>query len=132
MANAREPTLIDYLVGAIFANAPILILASIFSFIEFEVPIIVSSVLAFISVFVGAFVSSFLVAAKANTHYVRVGIMTGLFSFIIYGILVLLFSGDKSGSFWVLIGFVAGGGSGGIFRRQKRITRKKTLVAPKI
>jgi LPXTG-motif cell wall-anchored protein len=125
IAHIKEPTLVDYLAGAIFANAPLLILASIFSFIEFEISLIVLSVLSFISVFIGAFVAGFLVAGKANTHYVRIGLMTGLFSFVLYGIFVSFIFGDKSGGLWVLIGFVAGSSAGGIFRRRKRDKQKK-------
>ena len=116
----REPNFGHYLAGAILANAPILILASVISFIEFEVPILVLSTFAFVSIFIGAVIAAFLVAGKANTHYVRIGLMTGLFSFLVYGVLVSFIFSDKTGGVWLVIGFVLGGCIGGILRRSER------------
>ncbi|MEM2921699.1 MAG: TIGR04086 family membrane protein [Candidatus Bathyarchaeia archaeon] len=103
--------------GAILANAPLLILAFIFSFIEFEVPINVLSTFAFVSVFSGATIAGFLVAGRANTHFLRVGTVTGLLSFLVYGVMVSFFFGDKSGGVWLVIGFVVGGCVGGTLRK---------------
>jgi len=107
------------------ANAPILILAFIFSFIEFEVPVSVLSTFAFLSIFSGAIIAGFLVAGRANTHYIRVGVMSGLFSFLVHGLMVTFIFGDKTGGVWLVIGFVIGGCIGGILRRRERVKTEK-------
>jgi len=100
-----------YLAGAVLANAPIWILSYPFLYSK-TISNIVSSILIYIICFIDSAVASYLVARKLSKDYLKVGVMTGIFSYILYAIVTIILPPVGIQDLVIFIGFVIGGGVG--------------------
>lgn len=122
----RLPRIIHYFHGALIACAPMILMAFIFSFIDYDFAEIGITIITFIVAFSGATVGGFLVAAQTNTRDYRshmlIGGITGLLSFIFSVIYFLIFIRLLTGGTYLLTGFLLGGCLGGAFQYRKKET----------
>jgi MFS-type transporter involved in bile tolerance (Atg22 family) len=97
-----------------------ILMAFIFSFIDYDFTEIEITVITVIVALVGAALGGFLVAAKTNTRDYRshmlIGGITGLLSFIFSVIYFLFFLRLFTGGTYLLTGFLIGGCLGGAIR----------------
>jgi putative membrane protein (TIGR04086 family) len=126
----EHPRIIEYIQGASIANAPTFLLFIGLSFVDpdleslvhsiqfFNFSLSTLSILTFLLIIVSTVIAGFLVAGRVSSHYVRTGIYTGAFSYLMFLIFKLFFypSGILTES-WMFVVFLIGGGFGGLLKR---------------
>jgi hypothetical protein len=127
MSDPRQlPRIIHYFHGALIACAPMILMAFIFSFINYDFAEIEITIITFLVALSGATLGGFLVAEKTNTMDYRshalIGGITGLLSFIFSVIYFLIFIRLFTGGTYLLTGFLLGGCLGGAFQYIKKKT----------
>lgn len=127
--SRRLPRVIHYVHGALLACAPMILMAFIFSFIDYDFTEMEITVITFVVALIGAALGGFLVADKTNTRDYRshmlIGGITGLLSFIFSVIYFLFFIRLFTGGTYLLTGFLFGGCLGGAirYRNNKNLSR---------
>jgi len=104
----------DYAAGALVANAPSWLLSLLFPYLRTVTGYIFTALAIFFTAMAGGVAAGYLVARRANSEQVKVGLSTGLFSYTIYA-LFLTFTGVRGGAMDdipSLTGFVIGGATG--------------------
>jgi len=114
----ENPGTVIYFAGAGIANAPIIIIAVILSFIDLERNFV--KIILFTTIFVSSLVGGFMVAGKVSYRHETVGGMTGIFAFILNILLVFILFRSLTGDLQTFITFLVGGILGGFIIKKKR------------
>ena len=125
-SSRRLPRVIHYVHGALIACAPMILMAFIFSFIDYDFAEIEITVITFLIALSGAAVGGFLVATKTNTvdyrSHMLIGGITGLLSFMFSVVYFLIFIRLFTGGTYLLTGYLTGGCLGGAIRYMHKKT----------
>lgn len=112
----------EYAAGALVANAPSWLLSLLFPYLRNVTGEVFTALTIFFIAMAGGVAAGYLVARRATSEQVKMGISTGLFSYALYA-LFLTFTGVRGGAMddiSSLTGFVIGGAVGA------RLWEKKT------
>lgn len=110
----KNISLREYAAGALLANAPIWLLSAVLPHKWFENYSIFLSLLVYFITMSGGVWAGYLIARKTGQGYLRSGIPTGLFSYSLYALFMII-TGVRGGvleDLPPLLGFVLGGVAG--------------------
>jgi len=82
MEGRKTPTFKDYLAGAVLANSLAWLTLGVTAFFEIDPPILVQ--ILFLTYMLGATIAGYLVTRKAFQNHLKVGLKTGLGSFVFH------------------------------------------------
>ena len=112
--TAKSISLKEYAAGALLANAPIWLLSAVLPHRWFENYSIFLALLVYFITMSGGVWAGYLIARKTGQGYLRAGIPTGLFSYSLYALFMII-TGVRGGILEdvpPLLGFVLGGVAG--------------------
>ena len=110
----KSISLREYAAGALLANAPIWLLSAVLPHRWFENYSIFLALLVYFITMSGGVWAGYLIARKTGQGYLRAGIPTGLFSYSLYALFMII-TGVRGGileDLPPLMGFVLGGVAG--------------------
>lgn len=110
----KNISLREYAAGALLANAPIWLLSAVLPHKWFENYSIFLALLVYFITMSGGVWAGYLIARKTGQGYLRAGIPTGLFSYSLYALFMII-TGVRGGILEdvpPLLGFVLGGVAG--------------------
>jgi hypothetical protein len=126
---------IIYVSGACLANVPLWVLLLFSSFVNLDS--LAFTFLGYFTIFASASFAGLMVASKLRRDYVKVGVVTGLVSYAVHvvsimvlfgGISVILLFTEEVGDLLILIDFAGGGVLGSIIEQKMREPQRGSSI----